>query len=336
MALKIVCPHCQHAATLKAWKAGTFKPQCSQCKQAFLLKISADDPPKCEIRAIANPSTAVQPGPKAAAVVSPEPSEAERTKGPAALEQTLVQATSVPTGPASFPAKPKPDNAVAARATGKPAVAPERSDRVDVTVAPDRTRVANPEATMDSVASQDIASKASASQVVRAKSSSSMSNRSALESRGSKAELPDRIGGYKIVDELGRGGMGAVYLARQLSLDRPVALKTIQTQWAADPRVIARFIREAYAAGQLVHNNVVQIYDLGQDGDTNFFSMELVPGGSLSDLLKKHGRLEPAAATAMILQAARGLKYAHDHGMVHRDIKPANLMISGDGLVKSR
>ncbi len=187
---------------------------------------------------------------------------------------------------------------------------------------------------MDSVAAPEHASKAPASQLVRAKSGASTSKRSAADTREPRTDLPDRIGGYKIVDELGRGGMGAVYLARQLSLDRPVALKTIQTQWADDPRVIARFIREAYAAGQLIHNNVVQIYDLGQDGDTNFFSMELVPGGSLSDLLKKHGRLEPAAASAMILQAARGLKYAHDHGMVHRDIKPANLMISSDGLVK--
>jgi len=77
--------------------------------------------------------------------------------------------------------------------------------------------------------------------------------------------------------------------------------------------VIARFIREAYAAAQLTHHNVVQIYDLGQDRNLNFFSMELVEGGSLDDLLKRKGRLPPNEATTYILHAARGLKFAHDH-----------------------
>lgn len=96
----------------------------------------------------------------------------------------------------------------------------------------------------------------------------------------------------------------------------------------------SRFIREAYAAAQLTHHNVVQIYDLGQDGGTNFFSMELVSGGSLDDQLKAKGKLPPKLAATLILQASRGLKFAHDHGMVHRDIKPANLMMTADGLVK--
>lgn len=148
------------------------------------------------------------------------------------------------------------------------------------------------------------------------------------------APIPDRLGGYKIVRELGAGGMGSVYLARQLSLDRPCALKTIQAQWASNPRVIARFVREAYAAAQLTHHNVVQIYDLGQDRGTNFFSMELVGGGSLDEQIKSKGKLPPKLAATLVLQASRGLKFAHDHGMVHRDIKPANLMLTTDGLVK--
>jgi serine/threonine protein kinase len=148
------------------------------------------------------------------------------------------------------------------------------------------------------------------------------------------APIPERLGGYKIVRELGAGGMGSVYLARQLSLDRPCALKTIQAQWASNPRVIARFVREAYAAAQLTHHNVVQIYDLGQDRGTNFFSMELVGGGSLDEQIKSKGKLPPKLAATLVLQASRGLKFAHDHGMVHRDIKPANLMMTTDGLVK--
>ena len=146
--------------------------------------------------------------------------------------------------------------------------------------------------------------------------------------------MPERLGGYRILKVLGRGGMGSVYLAKQLSLDRQVAVKTIQSDWAANPRVIARFIREAYAAAQLTHHNVVQICDLGQDQNVNFFSMELVEGGSLDDLLKQKGRLPPKEAVTYILHAARGLKFAHDHGMIHRDIKPANLMLTKDSLVK--
>ena len=156
-----------------------------------------------------------------------------------------------------------------------------------------------------------------------------------IESRASGSDkVPDRLGGYRILKELGRGGMGSVYLARQLSLDRQVALKTIQAIWASNPRVIARFIREAYAAAQLTHHNVVQIYDLGEEKGVNFFSMELVRGGSLDDLLKSKGKVDARTAALYVLQAARGLKFAHDHGMVHRDIKPANLMLTQDELVK--
>lgn len=165
-------------------------------------------------------------------------------------------------------------------------------------------------------------------------SQGSTTNNNTKGSGKSSAPLPERLGGYKIVRELGAGGMGSVYLARQLSLDRPCALKTIQAQWASNPRVIARFVREAYAAAQLTHHNVVQIYDLGQDRGTNFFSMELVGGGSLDEQIKSKGKLPPKLAATLILQASRGLKFAHDHGMVHRDIKPANLMLTTDGLVK--
>ena len=142
------------------------------------------------------------------------------------------------------------------------------------------------------------------------------------------------LGGYRILKELGRGAMGAVYLAKQLSLDRQVALKVIQAQWASQPTFVARFMREAYAAAQLTHHNVVQIYDLSSSGDTNFFSMEFVEGRSLADLVDQHGRLPPAEAIGYTIQAARGLEFAHQHGMIHRDVKPANLLLNGQGIVK--
>jgi serine/threonine protein kinase len=147
-------------------------------------------------------------------------------------------------------------------------------------------------------------------------------------------KVPATLGGYQIIKELGRGGMGAVYLARQISLDRNVALKVMKAQWASQPSFVARFTREAYAAAQLVHHNVVQIYDLGIEQDVHYFSMEFVDGDSLADVVKRAGKLDPEVAAGYILQAARGLKFAHDRGMIHRDVKPANLMLNTQGVVK--
>jgi hypothetical protein len=142
------------------------------------------------------------------------------------------------------------------------------------------------------------------------------------------------IRGYAIEHVLGRGGMGTVYLARQLSLDRPVALKVMSKKWACDPVFVARFTREAFAAAQLSHPNIVQIHDIGETDGARFFSMEYVRGQSLADLVKKHGKLDPETAVGYVLQAARGLKHAHDRGMIHRDVKPDNLLLDDQGLVK--
>ncbi len=147
-------------------------------------------------------------------------------------------------------------------------------------------------------------------------------------------EADPNFPGYEVLKVLGKGGMGSVFLARQQSLDRTVALKTMNAEWAADVSFVSRFVREAYAAAQLTHHNVVQIYELGQDRGRNFFSMELVRGGSLGDLLRKSGKLAAAEAVGYVLQAASGLRYAHDRGMVHRDIKPDNLMLNDEGIVK--
>ncbi len=146
--------------------------------------------------------------------------------------------------------------------------------------------------------------------------------------------LSGALGGYEIVKMLGRGGMGSVYLARQVSLDRNVALKTLAPKFATDPEFINRFTREAYAAAQLTHHNVVQIHDIGEARQTNFFSMEFVEGQSLADVIKSEGAIDPEIAAGYTLQAARGLKFAHDHGMIHRDVKPENLLLNEQGVVK--
>jgi hypothetical protein len=128
--------------------------------------------------------------------------------------------------------------------------------------------------------------------------------------------------------------MGRVYLARQLSLDRPVALKVMSKRWAADPVFVARFTREAFAAAQLSHPNIVQIHDIGEADGSRFFSMEYVRGRSLADFVKEQGKLDTETAVGYVLQAARGLKHAHDRGMIHRDVKPDNLLLDDQGLVK--
>ncbi|MEL7267171.1 MAG: serine/threonine-protein kinase, partial [Planctomycetota bacterium] len=147
-------------------------------------------------------------------------------------------------------------------------------------------------------------------------------------------EMPAMLGGYRILQLLGRGAMGAVYKARQISLDRDVALKVIRGRWAANPLSIARFVREAYAAAQLTHHNVVQIYDFGEDAGQHYFSMEWVRGGPLSDVVKQDGALPVPLAVGYVLQAARGLRFAHRNGMVHRDVKPGNLLLDDEGIVK--
>jgi serine/threonine protein kinase len=146
--------------------------------------------------------------------------------------------------------------------------------------------------------------------------------------------LHANVRGYAVERELGRGGMGSVYLARQLSLDRKVALKVMSKRWANDPVFVARFTREAYAAAQLSHPNIVHIHDIGEVSGTRFFSMEYVCGRSLADLVRSQGKLDPETAVGYVLQAARGLKHAHDRGMIHRDVKPDNLLLDEQGLVK--
>jgi len=144
-----------------------------------------------------------------------------------------------------------------------------------------------------------------------------------------------RLDGYELVRLLGQGGMGRVYLARQVSLDRLVAVKTIDPELARDAGFVARFVREAYAVAQLSHHNVVQVHDIGQaDDGTHYYSMEYVAGQSLSQVARQHGQLDPEEAATYILHAARGLKFAHEHDMVHRDVKPSNLLLNDQGLIK--
>jgi eukaryotic-like serine/threonine-protein kinase len=134
--------------------------------------------------------------------------------------------------------------------------------------------------------------------------------------------------GYEIHGELGRGGMGVVYRARQIVVDRPVALKVILGAAHAGPDQLARFRAEATAAARLQHPNIVQIFEVGEHAGTPFFSLELVEGGSLADHLR--GEPQPPRKAAEIVRSlATAVEHAHSRGIVHRDLKPANVLLAG-------
>ena len=128
--------------------------------------------------------------------------------------------------------------------------------------------------------------------------------------------------------------MGPVYLARQLWLNRNVTLKVMKLLWARNATFVARFTREAYAAAQLTHHNLAAIHDFGEAKGTTYFCTEYVDGQTLAELTGQKKRLAAEEAAAYVLQAARGLRYAHDQSMIHRDIKPENLLVNRQGLVK--
>ncbi|HVK16458.1 MAG TPA: serine/threonine-protein kinase [Fimbriiglobus sp.] len=142
---------------------------------------------------------------------------------------------------------------------------------------------------------------------------------------------PVSMPGYEILDELGRGGMGVVYRARQVRLKRLVAVKMLLAGAHAGADALARFRREAETAARLRHPNIVQVYEVGESDGRPFLALEYIDGGSLKDRLA--GTPQPARWSAELLEVlARAVHFAHDHGVVHRDLKPSNILLAvGDG-----
>ncbi len=149
---------------------------------------------------------------------------------------------------------------------------------------------------------------------------------------GTDPSLPDypSMPGYEIIRELGHGGMGVVYLARQVELNRTVALKMIRSGPFASRFDVQRFRREAEAAAHLDHPHVVPIYEVGEYAGRPFFSMKFVEGGSLDRFLDRLAR-NPRAVASVMCQVARAVHYAHQRGILHRDLKPANILLQGIG-----
>ena len=143
-----------------------------------------------------------------------------------------------------------------------------------------------------------------------------------------------QIPGYQILSKLGAGAMATVYKARQLSLDRIVAIKVLPQKHSSDPNFIQRFYDEGKAAAKLNHPNIVGAYDVGQAGNFHYFVMEFVDGRTVYDDISKHGAYSEEDALRITIQVAKALSHAHAAGFIHRDVKPKNIMMSNDGPVK--
>ena len=139
---------------------------------------------------------------------------------------------------------------------------------------------------------------------------------------------------YEIVDKIGSGGMADVYKAKDHKLNRFVAVKVLKSEFREDTAFISKFQMEAQSAAGLAHPNIVNVYDVGNDGGIYYIVMELVEGITLKDYISKKGRLAVREATSIAIQVSMGLEAAHNNSIVHRDVKPQNIMISTDGKVK--
>lgn len=157
-----------------------------------------------------------------------------------------------------------------------------------------------------------------------------------------KPAEPSRLGEFEIIREIGRGGMGVVYEARQVSLNRKVALKVLPPAMRSDRRLLTRFQREAEAAARLRHPNIVPVYSIGESAGAPFFAMELVEGRSLAEIIKLRKAGDDAGlpkagadyrrwAVSTVARIADALDYAHGRGILHRDVKPGNILIEADG-----
>jgi serine/threonine protein kinase len=145
--------------------------------------------------------------------------------------------------------------------------------------------------------------------------------------------IEKEFAGYRIDSQVGRGGMGVVYRATDLSLDRSVALKVLTEELAKDAGFRRRFVSESKLAASLDHPNVIPIHAAGEHDGILYIAMRFVPGDDLREMLRQDGRIEPERAAQIIAQVASALDAAHAHGLVHRDVKPANVLMTPEGHV---
>jgi len=150
------------------------------------------------------------------------------------------------------------------------------------------------------------------------------------DSKGTVHQIP----GYQVLGKLGAGAMAIVYKAKQLSLDRTVAIKVLPKRFTENPDYVERFYKEGRAAAKLNHNNIVQAFDVGEAGGYHYFVMEYVEGKTLYDDLSAGKIFKETEALDIIIQVANALAHAHARNLIHRDVKPKNIMINSSGVVK--
>jgi serine/threonine-protein kinase len=155
-----------------------------------------------------------------------------------------------------------------------------------------------------------------------------------VSKESTKEGAAEQIPGYKILGKLGAGAMAIVYKARQISLDRTVAIKILPRRFSENPDYVKRFYKEGKAAAKLNHNNIVGAYDVGEAGGYHYFVMEYVEGKTLYEDLAKGKIFTEQEAVAITMQVASALEHAHAKGLIHRDVKPKNIMINSAGVVK--
>ncbi|MBR4759184.1 MAG: Stk1 family PASTA domain-containing Ser/Thr kinase, partial [Lachnospiraceae bacterium] len=139
---------------------------------------------------------------------------------------------------------------------------------------------------------------------------------------------------YEILEKIGTGGMSDVYKAKDSKLNRYVAVKVLKSEFSENTNFVSKFRVEAQAAARLTHPNIVNVYDVGEEGDTHYIVMELVEGITLKNYIEKKARLSVKEAISIAIQVSMGIEAAHNNHIIHRDIKPQNIMISKEGKVK--
>lgn len=154
--------------------------------------------------------------------------------------------------------------------------------------------------------------------------------RKQVEAERSGQQIP----GYRVLGKLGAGAMAAVFKARQISLDRLVAIKVLPRKFNGNRQFIERFYAEGRAAAQLNHPNIVQAFDVGKAGEFHYFVMEYVDGGTVHDTIVQNKRFDETEAINIAINVAEALEHAHERGLIHRDVKPKNIMITKGGVVK--